>query len=97
MEQHPATIETPAGSIELPARLLTIRQLEERHPALAGSLRRCVRLAELGVREYEALCPAIYRIAGHVYVDEAPFSEWLRLHASKPRAQRRGGESRGRR
>lgn len=90
------SISTPDGArVEYPACLVTVSQLEERHPALKGRVRSFILRADLGSPDYACLRDAIIRLGRSVYIDEPKFLEGLRTHAGKPAAAPRSPHGRG--
>jgi hypothetical protein len=94
--QH-TTLSTPqGGTVDYPACLVTVAQLEERHPALKGRVRSFILRADLGSPDYAPLRDAIIRLGRSVYIDEPKFLEGLRTHAGKPASTPRNPHGRKR-
>jgi len=89
------TIQAQDGqSVEYPARLLTVSQLEERHPALKGRTRAFILRADLNDADYVGLRDAVVRLGRSVYLDEVRFLLWLDSHRGAPPAQPRNPDGR---
>lgn len=93
------TVPDKSGEPEASTRLLTKKQLAERHPALAGRIPHFVVRADRGDPDYVGLRRAIVRIGRSVYIDEPPFEHWLNtLRGAAPDQPRnphgRGGAAR---
>ena len=72
------TIQAPDGqSVQYPARLLTVSQLEEQHPALKGRTRALIYRADLNDPEFSGLRDAVVRFGRSVYLDEIRFLLWI--------------------
>jgi len=79
------TIHAPDGqAVEYPACLLTVAQLEERHPGVKGRVRGFILRADLNAPDYAGLRDAIIRLGRSVYIDEVRFLAWLRMLAGAP-------------
>jgi hypothetical protein len=60
--------------------LLTVKQVEERHPGLAGRLRQWIHRADCGDPEFALLRPAIVRIGRSVFISEPHFRAFVGEH-----------------
>ena len=90
------TVEMPDGqAVEIPARIITVAQTEERHPAVKGRLRGFILRADLGDPDYDKLREAVIRLGRSVYIDESRFLAWMRSHAGAAPAQPRNPHGRG--
>lgn len=88
-------IETPDGqSVDYPARLVTVAQLEDRNPGLKGRVRGFIMRADLNSPEYAGIRDAVIRLGRSVYIDEPRFIAALREHAGKAPAQPRNPDGR---
>ena len=95
-----ATVSTTIAAldgqpVQYPARLLTVNQLEEAHPALKGRVRGFILRADLGAPDYAGLRDAVVRLGRSVYVDEVPFLAWLHSLRGAPPARPRNPHGRG--
>lgn len=82
---HATTIHTPDGkAVDFPACLVTVKQIEERHPALAGRVRGFILRADLNDPDYAGLRDAVIRLGRSVYIDEPQFIAAMRAHAGRP-------------
>jgi hypothetical protein len=79
-------------SVEGP--ILTVSQLEEKHPALKGRLRGYILRADLGFSLYAGLADAVIRVGRSVMVDEAAALRWLETRKHQPRSRGRNPHGR---
>lgn len=90
------TIHAPDGQpVEYPARLLTVRQTEDAHPAFKGRLRTFILHADLNAPDYAGLRDAVIRLGRSVYIDEGRFLSWLHTRRGAPPAAPRNPHGRG--
>ena len=84
------TIETLDGqTVDFPAKLVTVKQLEDKNQGLQGRVRGYLVRADWGQPDYVGLRDAIVRIGRSVYIDEPLFFRWIESHrASAPAAPR---------
>jgi hypothetical protein len=78
--------------------LLTIGQVEERHPALKGRLRAWVHRADCGDPDFALLRVAIVRVGRSVFLSQSFFATFIEQHRGSglpapPRNKRLSGRS----
>jgi hypothetical protein len=70
--------------------LLTVKQIEEHHPALKGRVRGWLHRADTGDPDLAMLRLAIVRIGRSVFLSRPHFAQFLELHRCMPPAPARG-------
>ncbi len=90
------TLTAPNGDVfEYPSTLLTVAQIEEKHPGLKGRVRGIIFRADFNDPDYGGFREAVIRLGRSVYIDEVPFLVALRAHAGHPPARARSPHGRG--
>lgn len=88
-------IPMPDGQpVEIPARLSTVAQIEDRHPGVKGRIRGFILRADLRDPDYDGLRDAVIRLGRSVYIDESRFLAWMRTHTGTPPARPRNVDGR---
>src|SRR5688572_29911012 len=79
---------------QVEGRILTVPQIEERHPALKGRMRGYILRADLGLSQYVGLADAVIRVGRSVMLDEVAVLKWLEGRKHQPRSRARNPHGR---
>jgi hypothetical protein len=74
--------------------ILTVSQIEDKHPALQGRMRGYIMRADLGLSNYEGLSVAVIRVGRTVMLDESAVLHWLESRTQQPKSRPRNPHGR---